>query len=328
MHGNTEGVAMPRSAFLDSIRSAIRVRHYSRQTEKAYVYWTRQFILFHGKRHPNELDGKAVESFLTWLAVKRKVAPSTQNQALCALLFVYREVLGKQLPWMDNVIRARRQRHVPTVLSREEVDLLFANMRGVARLIAELIYGSGIRQIEALRLRVGDLDFNYRQVVVRSGKGNKDRVTVLPKRVTKPLQQQLTRVRELHAWDLQQGYGEVWLPYALERKYKHAAREWAWQYVFPSARLSPDPECGKIRRYHVSPATIQKAVRNAARQAGITRRVGTHTLRHCFATHLLEAGADIRTIQELLGHKDVSTTMIYTHVIRRGAAGVKSPLDP
>lgn len=319
---------MPRSAFLDSIRAAIRVRHYSRQTEKSYVYWTRQFILFHGKRHPSELDGKAVEEFLTWLAVKRKVSPSTQNQALCALLFVYREVIGQELPWMENVIRAKRQRHVPTVLSREEVRLLFGQMRGVQRLIAELIYGSGVRQIEALRLRIGDLDFNYRQLIVRSGKGNKDRVTVLPDRVIEPLQRQLQRVRELHHWDVQQGYGEVWLPYALARKYRRAAREWVWQYVFPSARLSPDPECGTIRRYHVSPATIQKAIRRAAQDAGITRRVGTHTLRHCFATHLLEAGADIRTIQELLGHKDVSTTMIYTHVIRRGAAGVKSPLDP
>ncbi len=229
---------------------------------------------------------------------------------------------------MENVIRAKRQRHVPTVLSREEVRLLFAQMRGVQRLIAELIYGSGMRQIEALRLRVGDLDFNYKQIIVRSGKGNKDRATILPDRIIEPLQRQLERVRELHHWDVQRGHGEVWLPYALSRKYQRAAREWAWQYVFPSARLSPDPECGTVRRYHVSPTTTQKAIRRAAQDAGITRRVGTHTLRHCFATHLLESGADIRTIQELLGHKDVSTTMIYTHVIRRGAAGVKSPLDP
>jgi integron integrase len=318
---------MGSSAFLESIRTALRTRHYARSTEKAYVNWVRQFILFHGKRHPRELGAPEVEAFLTGLALRGRVAPSTQNQALSALLFMYRHVLSVELPWLDGVVRAKQRRqYMPTVLSKAEVGQLLGQLRGTLRLLGDLLYGSGMRRIEALRLRVGDLDFAYRQILVRAAKGNKDRAVPLPDRLVQPLQLHLERVRRLHETDLAAGHGDVWLPYALARKFPGGGRDWRWQYVFPSRRIKPD-EDGVLRRFHASPKALSKAVSRAARRAGIDKRVGTHTLRHSFATHLLEAGTDIRTVQELLGHGDVSTTMIYTHVVKRGAGGVRSPLD-
>lgn len=318
---------MGSSPFLDSVRAAIRTRHYAHSTEKAYVNWIRQYIVFHGKRHPRELGGPEVERFLTHLATRAKVSASTQNQALSALLFMYRHILEIELPWLENVVRAKRRMRVPVVLTPEEVRSVLENMYGTSRLVADLLYGSGMRRIEALRLRVGDLDFGYRQVTVRDSKGGKDRIVPLPDRVVAPLQAHLKRVQLLHEEDLALGHGEVWLPYALARKLPGAGREWCWQFVFPSQRLKPDRDDGIVRRFHAAPKAIGRALSRAARKAGITKRVGCHTLRHSFATHLLESGHDIRTVQELLGHADVSTTMIYTHVTRRGAGGVRSPLD-
>lgn len=317
---------MGESAFLQSIRDAVRVRHYARSTEKAYVAWARMFILFCGKRHPRECGAAEVQRFLTHLAVERRVAPSTQNQALCALVFMYRHVLDAELPWLEGVARAKRRQYIPTVLTQEEVHALLAQLYGTPRLVADLLYGSGMRRIEALRLRVGDLDIPYRQILVRSAKGNKDRITVLPDRVVAPLEAHLERVRLLHREDLAQGNGAVWLPYALARKYPNARREWIWQFVFPSNRIHPDRDDGVMRRFHAAPKAVGRMVSRAARRAGIRKRVGCHTLRHSFATHMLQSGHDIRTVQELLGHADVSTTMIYTHVLKRGA-GVRSPLD-
>ena len=318
---------MGKSAFIASVREAIRVRHYSRATEKSYCGWVRQFIRFHGLRHPRGLGAPEVESFLTWLAVERKVSASTQNQALCALLFMYRHVLEMELPWLEGVVRAKRPQRIPVVLSPDEVRRVLDQLRETPRLIADLLYGSGMRRIEALTLRVGDLDFSYRQIVVRQAKGAKDRVTMLPDRLVEPLRTHLRRVRALHVQDLAAGHGAVWLPEALSRKLPNAAEQWTWQYVFPSARLSIDDEAGVLRRFHASPKSLSRALHRAAQRAGITKRVGCHTLRHSFATHLLQSGCDIRTVQELLGHADVATTMIYTHVTRRGAGGVRSPLD-
>lgn len=315
------------SPFLESVRSAVRTRHYARSTEKAYVNWIRSFIVFHGKRHPRDLGAPEVERFLTHLAVERRVSASTQNQALSALLFVYRHVLEVDLPWLEGVTRAKRRVRLPTVLSREEVARVLGQLQGTVRMLADLLYGSGMRRIEALRLRVADLDFAYRKILVRDAKGGKDRVTMLPDRLVQPLQLHLKRVRALHEEDLASGFGEVWLPFALARKYPSAGRSWSWQYVFPSKRLKPDPEsAGVLRRFHASPKKLTEALARAGRRAGITKRVGCHTLRHSFATHLLESGTDIRTVQELLGHADVETTMLYTHVTGRGR-GVKSPLD-
>ena len=318
---------MGKSAFIASVREAIRVRHYSRATEKSYCNWVRQFIRFHGMRHPRDLGASEVEAFLTSLAVGRKVAASTQNQALCALLFMYRHVLEMDLPWLDGIVRAKRPQRVPVVLSPDEVRRVLDQLRETPRLIADLLYGSGMRRIEALTLRVGDLDFSYRQILVRNGKGAKDRVTMLPDRLINPLRAHLRRVRTLHTRDLADGHGAVWLPDALARKLPNAAREWTWQYVFPSTRLSVDETDGVLRRFHASPKSLSRALHRAAQRAGIAKRVGCHTLRHSFATHLLQSGCDIRTVQELLGHADVATTMIYTHVTRRGAHGVRSPLD-
>ena len=318
---------MGKSAFITSVREAIRLRHYSRATEKSYCNWVRQFIRFHGLRHPRELGSAEIEAFLTHLAVERKVAASTQNQALCALLFMYRHVLEMELPWLDGIVRAKRPQRIPVVLSPDEVRRVLGELRETPRLIADLLYGSGMRRIEALTLRVGDLDFSYRQVIVRNGKGAKDRVTMLPDRLVEPLRVHLRRVRALHVQDLASGHGAVWLPDALARKLPSAARQWTWQYVFPSMRLSVDEQDGVLRRYHASPKSLSRALQRAAQRAGLTKRVGCHTLRHSFATHLLQSGCDIRTVQELLGHADVATTMIYTHVTRRGAGGVRSPLD-
>lgn len=318
---------MGSSPFLNLVRRAIRTRHYSRATEKSYVQWARRFILFHGKRHPRDLGSAEVEAFLSHLASECKVAAATQNQALSAILFIYKQVLHTELPWMENVTRAKRRQYVPTVLSPEQVRALIDNMSGTSRLIVELLYGSGMRKIEALRMRVGDLDFDYRQITVREAKGGKDRFTVLPGRLIDPLRAHLARVRLLHRQDLANGLGATRLPYALARKFPNADRDWSWQYVFPSSRLSVDDEDGVVRRFHASPKALHKAIRVAARKAGIMKRVGSHTLRHSFATHLLQSGSDIRTVQALLGHADVSTTMIYTHVVKRGAGAVRSPLD-
>jgi len=312
---------------VERLQEAIRSRHYSRRTEKAYWYWIRYFIFFHGKRHPAEMGAVEVTAFLNWLATERDVAAATQNQALSALLFLYRQVLGVELPWLDRLVRAQRPVRLPTVLSEAEVLRLLDCVQGSTRLMAGLLYGAGLRQIECLSLRVKDVDFAYRQIVVRDGKGARDRATMLPESLVQPLQQHLGKVRALHGRDIKEGFGEVRLPHALARKYPRAGREWVWQFLFPSGNRSVDPESGVVRRHHVHPDTLSRAVGSAARRAGIEKRVSCHTLRHCFATHLLERGYDIRTVQELLGHSDVSTTMVYTHVMNKGARAVKSPLD-
>lgn len=313
---------------LDQVRDAIRCKHYSIRTEQAYVSWIRRFILFHNKRHPREMGPAEVEAFLTHLAVERRVAASTQNQALSAILFLYREVLGIELDFPPRSVRAKRPQRLPTVLSHEEVLRVIAGLSGTHQLMAKLLYGSGLRLMECVRLRVKDLDFDQHVILVRDGKGAKDRITVLPDTLIQPLQEHLQRVRLIHRQDLNDGYGAVYLPYALNVKYPNANKEWIWQYVFPANRISSDPRSGITRRHHIDPSTLQKAVRKAARLAGIDKHVTCHTFRHSFATRLLASGYDIRTVQELLGHKDVKTTMIYTHVLNRGGLAVRSPLDP
>lgn len=323
-----EAPRMTGPRLLQQVREAIRVRHYSRRTEQTYVHWVRRFILFHGKRHPRDMGRVEVEAFLSDLALRRKVAAATQNQALCAIVFLFRKVLKQELGWLTDVVRAKRPPRVPVVLSREEVQAVLARLDGTVWLMAALMYGCGLRLIECASLRVKDVDFLHREVTVRSGKGGKDRVTLLPQGLIEPLQLHLGKVRQLHAGDLARGYGAVKLPYALARKYPNADRQWGWQFVFPSAQLSEDPdEPGVWRRHHVHPKSVQRAMTAAVRAAGLDKPAGCHTLRHCFATHLLDSGYDIRTVQELLGHKDVSTTMIYTHVLKRGGRGVRSPLD-
>src|SRR6266496_643054 len=317
----------PRPRLLDEVHEAIRRRYFSRRTEEAYVHWIKRFIFYSGRRHPATLGEAEVTAFLNHLAVERKVAAATQNQALSALLFLYKEVLARELDWLDGLHRATRPPRLPVVLTRAEVERLLGELQGVRWLIASLLYGAGLRVMECLRLRVKDVDLGYRQVLVRDGKGEKDRVTMLPEKLLAPLAAHLARVKSLHARDLAQGYGEVHLPYALARKYPRAGYEWLWQYVFPSAHRAADPEDGVVRRHHLYDSVPQRAIRQAAHAAGIAKRVSCHTLRHSFATHLLEGGYDIRTVQELLGHSDVSTTMIYTHVLNRGGRGVKSPLD-
>jgi len=309
------------------VHEAIRRKYYSRRTEQAYVHWIKRFIYFHGKRHPREMGEAEVTAFLNDLAVGRNVAGGTQNQALSALLFLYKEVLGKDLPWLDGLQRPNRPPRLPTVLTRAEVEVLLVQLTGVRWLVVSLLYGAGLRVMECLRLRVKDVDLEYRQILVRDGKGEKDRVTMLPEKLVEPLRAHLQRVRGLHARDVKEGYGEVNMPYALARKYPRAGREWAWQFVFPSKHRSADPDDGVLRRHHLYESVPQRAVHDAVRAAGIAKHVSCHTLRHSFATHLLEAGYDIRTVQELLGHSDVSTTMIYTHVLNKGGRGVKSPLD-
>ena len=312
---------------LDVVRDTIRRKHYSIRTEEAYVNWIRRFILFHGKRHPKDMGAAEVEAFLTHLATEGHVSASTQNQAFSALLFLYREVLHRELDAPVHALRAKESRHIPAVLTREEVRQVIAQLSGVYQLQARLLYGSGLRLLECLRLRVKDIDFQRRAITVRDTKGNEDRITMLPDSVIEPLKEHLQRVRRLHEEDLAKGYGSVYLPDALDRKYPNASREWIWQYVFPSDRLSTDPRSGVVRRHHLDESGLQKAVRAAARAAGINKRVTCHTFRHSFATHLLENGYDIRTVQELLGHKNVKTTMIYTHVLQRGGLAVRSPLD-
>jgi integron integrase len=313
---------------LDRVRERLRLKHYSLRTESAYLGWIKRFIHFHGKRHPSDLGKKEVEAFLTHLALERNVAAATQNQALSALLFLYGEVLGLELPWLDEVTRAKKPARLPTVLTLAEIaDLLAQITDDEMHLVVRLLYGTGMRLLECLRLRVKDLDLARREILVRDGKGGKDRVTMVPERLVPALQARLAARRELHQADLAEGRGEVWLPHALERKYPNAPRAFGWQYVFPAAGFSVDPRSHAVRRHHIDEKRVQRAVRAAAARAGIVKSVSPHTLRHSFATHLLEGGYDIRTVQELLGHSDVSTTMIYTHVLNKGGRGVRSPLD-
>ena len=318
-------VSAPR--LLEQVRARIRFKHYSIRTEQAYVDWIKRFIRHYGKQHPKDMGADEVRMFLTHLAVAGRVAASTQNQAKSALLFLYKEVLGVELPWLDKVEAAKAPKRLPVVLTRDEVMAMLSRLEGRHSLIARLLYGTGMRIMEVLRLRVKDVEFERSEILVRDGKGAKDRVTMLPASVAQVLREHLERVRELHRQDLAAGHGDVYLPYALDRKYPAAGREWMWQYVFPSANLSVDPRSGVVRRHHVQDQTVQRAIRQAVRDAGINKPATPHTLRHSFATHLLESGYDIRTVQELLGHSDVSTTMIYTHVLNRGGRGVASPLD-
>ncbi len=312
---------------LDRLRAACRVRHYSIRTEDAYHDWCKRFILFHGKRHPLEMGTAEINAFLTDLAVNGKVAASTQNQAFCALLYLYKTVLGVEPGRIEGVVRANRPKRLPVVLSRDEVRRVLSQMDGTCRLAATLMYGSGLRLLECLRLRVKDVEWDLGQIVVRQGKGDKDRRTMLPHGVREPLAEHLQRVKELHEADLAAGFGEVYLPDALGRKLPGAAKAWVWQYVFPSARRSADPRGGGVRRHHAHEGAVNRAITTAVRQAGLTKRATSHSLRHSFATHLIEDGYDIRTVQELLGHANVETTMIYTHVLNKGGRGVMSPLD-
>jgi integron integrase len=311
---------------LDQMREALRIKHYAYRTEESYLDWARRYILFHHKRHPNEMGAPEIQAFLAHLAIERNVAASTQNQALSAVLFLYREVLHKEL---EPVLlsSARRPEHLPTVLTREEAVRVINQLSGTHKLMAQLLYGSGLRLMECARLRIKDLDFDYKTVTVRDGKGEKDRVTPLPDSIIPDLRRQIERARLLHEEDLAAGYGEVYLPYALATKYPTAASELIWQYLFPAYKCALDPRSGKQRRHHLEPSGLQRSVKDAAHKAGIQKRVTCHTFRHSFATHLLQSGYDIRTVQELLGHKDVRTTMIYTHVLQRGGLAVKSPLD-
>lgn len=312
---------------LDQVRDRLRVKHYSLQTEKLYIQWVKRYILFNSKRHPKDLGAENVEAFLTHLAVVGKVSASTQNQALSALLFLYKEVLLIDLPWLDNVIRAKRPQRLPVVLSRNEVREVLVRMKGIYSLLANLLYGTGMRIMECVRLRVMDVDFDRYEILVRNGKGGKDRVTMLPALVVAPLKLHLQQRQALFEDDKRNGKADVYLPDALSRKYPNAASEWAWQYIFPSGSYSIDPRSGTERRHHLDEKLLQRAMKRAVQSAGINKPATPHTLRHSFATHLLEAGYDIRTVQELLGHKGVSTTMIYTHVLNKGGKGVVSPLD-
>jgi integron integrase len=312
---------------LEQARDRIRAKHYSIRTEEAYIQWIRRFILFHGKRHPREMGGTDVERFLSHLAVQGKVAASTQNQAKSALLFLYKEVLRLELPWMTDIVSAKRPVRLPVVLTQTEVVSLLRHTEGTAGLILRLLYGTGMRIMECLRLRVKDIDFERCEITVREGKGFKDRVTMLPQSLSNEMQEHLVKVKGLHEQDLQQGYGEVYMPFALDRKYPNAGRSWIWQYVFPAARISRDPRSPRTARHHVDEKAIQRSLAAALRKADVKKPATPHTLRHSFATHLLENAYDIRTVQELLGHQDVSTTMIYTHVLNRGGGGVRSPLD-
>jgi integron integrase len=299
----------------------------SRRTEKSYLYYILDYIYFHNKRHPQDMGVEEIRSYLSHLATDKKIAASTQNIALSALLFLYRQVLQINLPNIDNIERARRTRRLPVVLTREEVKIMLSHIEGVENLLTSLLYGTGMRLTEGLRLRVKDIDFSRKSIIIRDGKGQQDRITMLPEQLIEPLQKQLNYAKSLHNLDLAEGLGEVELPYALARKYPHAAKSWEWQYVFPSPTRSLHPETKQKGRHHLSEDRIQRAMKTAIRMANINKNATPHTLRHSFATHLLEDGYDIRTVQELLGHKDVSTTMIYTHVLNRGGRGVRSPLD-
>ena len=312
---------------LDQVRDKIRFKHYSIRTEHAYVDWIKRYILFHGKRHPQEMGKQEAEQFLSHLAVDRNVAASTQNQALSAILFLYKEVLEQDIGWLENVERAKRPARLPVVLTATEVRAVLAHLEGRYRLMANLLYGAGLRLMECVRLRVKDFDFEYRQITVRDGKGQKDRLTMLPDVLIEPLQTHLADVKILHEQDLREGFGNVYLPFALERKYPNAGREWGWQYVFPASQRSVDPRSRIERRHHLDEQTLQRAFKKAVRAASITKPASCHSLRHSFATHLLMAGYDIRTVQEFFFFNDTATTEIYTHVLNRGGKGVASPLD-
>lgn len=312
---------------LDQLREALRSRHYSRRTEQTYCHWVKRYVHFHNVRHPAEMAEPEINAFLTHLAVKGKVAASTQNQALSALLFLYRHVLGREVGDLGEVIRARKPKRLPVVMTREEVKAVLANLSGDKWLMASVMYGAGLRLMECLRLRVQDIDFSRNEILVRDGKGAKDRITMLPESLKAPLQEHLKTVKAIHERDLADGWGRVLLPDALDRKYPNAPKEWRWQWVFPQENRWKNTKTGEEGRHHVHETILQRAVKEAVRKAGIVKHAGCHTFRHSFATHLLESGYDIRTIQELLGHKDVSTTMIYTHVLNKGGHGVRSPMD-
>lgn len=317
----------PKRKFLDQVRDACRVRHYSIRTEDAYTDWAKRYILFHQMKHPNTMGAPEINAFLTDLAVQGQVSASTQNQAFNAMLFLYIKVLGRDPGQITGVIRAKRPVRLPVVLTRDEVKRVLGELTGSYRLMGQLLYGSGLRLLECLRLRVKDIDFSLRQVTVREGKGNKDRRTMLPAKLESEFLEHLQRVRDLHEQDVLAGFGEVYMPDAMARKFPQAAKEWKWQYVFPSSKLSIDPRSGVKRRHHAHEAAVSRAMTQAVRRTGITKKASAYTLRHSFATHLLENGYDIRTVQELLGHASVETTMIYTHVLQQGGRGVKSPLD-
>jgi integron integrase len=312
---------------LDRLCEALRSRHYSRRTEQSYCHWVKRFIFFHNKRHPAEMGEPEINAYLTHLAVKEKVSASTQNQALSALLFLYRHVLGREIGDLGEVIRARKSRHIPVVMTREEVKAVLANLAGDKWLMASLMYGCGLRLMECLRLRIQDVDFARNEILIRDGKGAKDRITMLPESLKNPLQDHLKKVKGVHERDLADGWGRVQIPTALDRKYPNAPKDWRWQWVFPQENRWINSQTREQGRHHVDESLVQKAVSAAVAKAGLTKRATCHTFRHSFATHLLEGGYDIRTVQELLGHNDVKTTMIYTHVLNRGPAGVRSPVD-
>lgn len=321
------GATAPQPKLLDRLREALRSRHYSRRTEQTYCYWVKRFIFFHHVRNPVEMGDPEINAFLTYLAVKENVSSSTQNQVLAALLFIYRHVLGRQIGDLGSVIRARKPQRLPVVMTRDEAKSVSDHLTGDKRLTASLLYGAGLRLMECLRLRVHDIDFARSEITIRDGKGGKDRLTMLPASLREPLQEHLQVIRRIHERDLADGWGRVLMPFALARKYPNASAEWGWQWVFPQKNRWKNRKTGEEGRHHVHETILQRAVKEAVSKAGIVRQVSCHTFRHSFATHLLESGYDIRTIQELLGHKDVSTTMIYTHVLSKGGRGVQSPLD-
>ena len=318
---------MGKKKLLDQVSDVIRLKHYSIKTEETYLNWIRRYILFHKKRHPAKMGEEEISAFLTHLAVKEKVAAATQNQALNAIVFLYREVVKRDLGEIRDITWAKRPTRLPVVFTKDEARRMLDQLEGVNWLMAGLLYGAGLRLMECMRLRVKDVDFAYKQIVVRDAKGNKDRTTMLPASVMEPLRRHMSKVKALHKAELEEGFGEVYLPFALEKKYRNASREWGWQYVFPSSKRSRDSRSGVIRRHHIAESVLQRAVKVAVRNSGIAKPASCHTFRHSFATHLLEDGYDIRTVQELLGHRNVNTTMIYTHVINKGAQAVRSPLD-
>lgn len=318
---------MSQSTLLSNIRTEIRRRNYSYRTEKAYTKWVIRFVKFHKLRHPKEMAEEEIVEYLNYLAEERAVAASTQNQALCAILFMYEHVLGIPLQKFENFKRAQKPKKLPIVLSQQEARRILERMEGTARLMAELLYGAGLRVSECLRLRCLDIDFDYNQIQVRSGKGKKDRITIMPQASKNKLRQQMEKVKVLHEKDLARGYGQTLLPKALARKYPNADKKLKWQYLFPSPRRSKDPRSGLVHRYHLSDSTLQRKVKRAVEESGVEKHASCHTFRHSFATHLLENGYDIRTVQELLGHKHLNTTMIYTHVIKNKGSVVKSPMD-
>jgi len=320
-------IQKPPRKLLDQVGDAIRMKHYSLRTEKTYIEWIRRYIIFHKKRHPKDMGAEEIQTFIAHLATERTVSASTQNQALSAIMFLYRHVLQKEIAFPSDILRAEKSKTLPTVLTHQEALAVIGKMTGVPQLMTKILYGSGLRLMECLRLRVKDIDFGNHQIIVRDGKGEDDRLTVLPDSLIPLLQTHLKNVQDIYQKDLKDGFGEVYLPYALAKKYPNAAREWLWQYIFPAFARSIDPASKKTMRHHMDPSFLQKAIRQAARLANIDKPVSPHTFRHSFATHLLQSGYDIRTVQELLGHKDVKTTMIYTHVLQRGGLAVKSPLD-